>query len=76
MIATVPAVPVANLAFSPIGNGAATRAGSVVAFLAIAFIGFRLIQTGAARYGSQSRASAGAVEVRERAEPLPPARMG
>lgn len=42
-IATVPAVVVANVAFSPVGDGAATRAGTVVVFLAIAFIGFRLI---------------------------------
>ena len=45
-IATVPAVIVANIAFSPIGDGAATRAATVVVFLTIAFIGFRLIQAG------------------------------
>jgi len=43
-IATVPAIIVANVAFSPIGGGAATRAGTVTVFLAIAFIGFRLIR--------------------------------
>ena len=43
-IATVPAVIVANVAFSPIGGGAATRAGTVVVFLAIAFIGLRLLR--------------------------------
>jgi hypothetical protein len=48
---------VANLAFSPIGGGAATRAGSLVVFLTIAFIGFRLIQARGARYGSQSMGS-------------------
>ena len=48
-IATVPAVVVANVVFSPIGGGAATRAGTVVVFLTIAFIGFRLIQAGGAR---------------------------
>jgi Protein of unknown function (DUF998) len=56
-IATIPAVLLANLVFSPIGGGAATRAGSVVVFLTIAFIGFRLIQTGGARYGRQSMGS-------------------
>jgi Protein of unknown function (DUF998) len=48
-IATVPAVIAANVVFSPIGGGAATRAGTVVVFLTIAFIGFRLIQAGGAR---------------------------
>jgi hypothetical protein len=56
-LATIPAVLVANLVFSAIGNGAATRAGSVVVFLTIAFIGFRLTQAGGARYGSQSMGS-------------------
>jgi hypothetical protein len=46
-IATVPAVIVANIAFSPVGGGAATRAGTVVLFLMFAFLGFRLIQAGA-----------------------------
>jgi uncharacterized protein DUF998 len=53
-IATIPAVIVASLVFSTIGNAAGTRAGSVVLFLTIAFIGFRLIQAGGARSGSQS----------------------
>jgi len=48
-IATAPAVIVANIAFSPIGGGAATRTGTVVVFLTIAFIGFRLIQAAGAR---------------------------
>jgi hypothetical protein len=43
-IATIPAVIVASVAFSAIGNGAGARAASVVGFLAIAFLGFRLIQ--------------------------------
>jgi Protein of unknown function (DUF998) len=47
-IATIPAVIVAGQAFSTIGDGAATRAGSVVLFLTIAFIGFRLILAGGA----------------------------
>jgi len=41
---TVPAIVLANAAFSPVGNGAATRAGTVVAFLWIAFVGVRLLQ--------------------------------
>lgn len=56
-IATVPAVIVANIAFSPVGSGAATRAGTVVVFLTFAFLGFRLIRAGGARYGSQSTGS-------------------
>jgi hypothetical protein len=49
---TSPAIPVvflANLAFSALGNGAATRAGTVVVFAAIAFIAFRLLQKGEQR---------------------------
>jgi hypothetical protein len=53
-IATIPAVIVASVAFSAIGNGAGARAASVVGFLAIAFLGFRLIQAGEARYRSES----------------------
>jgi Protein of unknown function (DUF998) len=53
-IATIPAVIVASVAFSAIGNGAGARAASVVGFLAIAFLGFRLIQAGGARYRSES----------------------
>jgi len=45
-LAAVPSVFLANLAFSPVGNGAATRAGTVVVFAAIAFIAFRLLQKG------------------------------
>ena len=45
-IATVPAVILANVLFSPLGDGAATRAGTVVVFLTIAFIGFRLLRKG------------------------------
>src|ERR671932_214558 len=47
-IATVPAVVVANVVFSPLGDGAATRAGTVVLFLTFAFLGLRLIQAGGA----------------------------
>lgn len=45
-LATVPAIILANVAFSAIGDGAATRAGTVVVFLWIAFIGLRLLQKG------------------------------
>jgi uncharacterized protein DUF998 len=41
---TVPFVLVANVVFSAIGGGAATRAGSVVLFAWIAFVGLRLWQ--------------------------------
>ena len=43
---TVPAIVLANVVFSAVGNGAATRAGTVVAFLWIAFISVRLFQHG------------------------------
>jgi uncharacterized protein DUF998 len=53
-IAAIPAAIVAGQAFSAIGNGAAGRAGSAVMFLAIAFIGFCLIQAGGDRHVSHS----------------------
>jgi hypothetical protein len=40
---TLPAIIVANVVFSVVGDGAATRAGTVVAFAWIAFIGARLL---------------------------------
>jgi hypothetical protein len=43
---TVPAIIFANIVFSAVGNGAATRAGTVVAFLWIAFVSVRLLQKG------------------------------
>ena len=43
---TVPAIIVSNIIFSAVGNGAATRAGTVVVFLWIAFVSVRLIQKG------------------------------
>lgn len=43
-LAAAPAVVVANAAFSAAGDGAATRAGTVVAFLWIAFVGARLLR--------------------------------
>jgi len=45
-VAALPAVFLANLAFSSVGDGAATRAGTVVVFAAIAFMAFRLLQKG------------------------------
>jgi Protein of unknown function (DUF998) len=41
---TVPAVVAANVAFSTVGDGAATRAGTVVIFAWIAFVSVRLLQ--------------------------------
>jgi Protein of unknown function (DUF998) len=43
-LAAVAAIILANAAFSALGNGAATRAGTVVVFLWIAFLGVRLLQ--------------------------------
>jgi Protein of unknown function (DUF998) len=43
-IAAVPALIAANVVFSPVGAGAATRAATVVVFLWIAFVGLRLLQ--------------------------------
>ena len=43
---TLPAIVGANVVFSAVGNGAATRAGTVVVFLWIAFISVRLLQKG------------------------------
>lgn len=40
----MPAVFLANVAFSTIGDGAATRAGTVVVFATFAFVAFRLLQ--------------------------------
>lgn len=44
VLLAIPAIFLANVVFSAIGNGAATRAGTVVLFLAIAFVAFRLLQ--------------------------------
>ncbi len=46
ILSALPAVFVANILFSSLGNGAATRAGTVVVFLAFGFLGFRLLQKG------------------------------
>jgi Protein of unknown function (DUF998) len=43
---TVPAILLASLVFSAVGNGASQRAGDVVAFLWIAFVSARLLQKG------------------------------
>ena len=44
MVVALPAVFVANIVFSLVGDGAATRAGTVVVFSAIGFLGLRLVQ--------------------------------
>ena len=44
VLAAIPAIFLANVAFSAIGDGAATRAGTVVVFAAIAFMAFRLLE--------------------------------
>ena len=43
-LGTIPALLVANVIFSILGNGAATRAGTVVWFLWLAYLGVLLIQ--------------------------------
>lgn len=43
-LATLPAIIVANVVFSALGDGAATRAGTVVWFLWVAYLGVLLIQ--------------------------------
>ena len=43
-LATIPTLIVANVIFSVLGNGAATRAGTVVWFLWLAYLGVLLIQ--------------------------------
>ena len=48
-LAAVPAIIVANVVFGALGDGAATRAGTVVAFVWFAFLGFRLLQKGETR---------------------------
>jgi hypothetical protein len=44
MLAALPALFAANVAFSALGDGAATRAGTVLAFAALAFVGYRLFR--------------------------------
>ena len=43
---TVPAIVLASIVFSAVGNGASARAGTVVARLWIAFVSVRLLQKG------------------------------
>jgi uncharacterized protein DUF998 len=43
-IAAIPAIFITNLAFSPLGAGAAQRAATVVLVGVLAFLGFRLLQ--------------------------------
>jgi hypothetical protein len=45
-LAAIPAIIAANVVFSTIGDGAASRAGTVVVFLWIAFVGARLLEKG------------------------------
>src|SRR3954447_13115116 len=44
VLAALPSIFVANIAFSSIGDAAATRAGTVVVFAALGFLGLRLVQ--------------------------------
>jgi len=50
----------ANIVFSAVGNGAASRAGTVVAFLWIAFVSVRLLQKGGRPAASSTQARPGA----------------
>jgi hypothetical protein len=43
---TIPAIVIANVALGTLGDGAASRAGTVVAFLWIGFVSVRLLQKG------------------------------
>ena len=45
MLAAIPLVIVANIAFSALGNGAATRAGTVVVTAALAYVALQLLST-------------------------------
>jgi hypothetical protein len=42
MLAAVPLLLAANIAFSVLGDGAATRAGTVIVFFALAYVGLQL----------------------------------
>ena len=57
MLAALPTVFAANLLFSPLGAGAATRAGTIVVFAAIAFLGLRLLQSQRERRETRTRVS-------------------
>jgi hypothetical membrane protein len=71
VLAALPSIFVANIAFSSIGDGAATRAGTVVVFSALGFLGLRLVQ----RAGCVATCDATQVLERERRDsnPRPPA---
>jgi hypothetical protein len=43
-VLALPAIIVANIVFSAVGDGAATRAGTVVFFLWVAFVGWWLVR--------------------------------
>jgi Protein of unknown function (DUF998) len=55
---TAPAVLLASIVFSAVGNGAATRAGVVVFTLWIAFLSMRLLQKGDRPAASRTRVRA------------------
>jgi hypothetical protein len=54
---THPALFAANVAFSTLGDGAATRAGTLAAFAALAFLGYRLFR-GPAVAGARAESAA------------------
>jgi Protein of unknown function (DUF998) len=53
-LAVLPAALAGNVIFSILGDGAATRAGSVVVFVWLAFLGARLLQKGERRSAAAS----------------------
>jgi Protein of unknown function (DUF998) len=53
----IPAILLANVIFSTIGDGAATRAGTVVAFVWIAFVGAWLLRVSASARGTTATAA-------------------
>jgi hypothetical protein len=57
MAITLPALFIASALFSSLGDGAATRAGSVVLSIAFAFVGYRLLRSTNARVPPSTPAS-------------------
>jgi hypothetical protein len=55
-LAALPAIVFANVLFSAIGDGAATRAGTVVAFAGVAFVGAWLLRESSRAVPSAPRA--------------------
>jgi hypothetical protein len=55
-ILALPAIFMANVAFSALGGGVATRAGTVVVLATYAFFGFSLLGRGNGPGGSVDRA--------------------